>query len=330
MVAYRRAHELCQRLGTPASPPVLRALAIASIAHAQFQQAHGFGDHLLSLGMRDGDRVLLVEGHYVLGVTLFWMGALVPSREHLEQALAHYAPGQTAAHLSQYTQDPRVVCLIRLAIDLWLLGYPEEAIQRETEALHLARELSHPFSLAYAQVMDMLLRTLRHEAEAIAQDVDACLALSREHGMGLWLQMATVLRGWARAEQGEIESGIAEMHKGISAFRASGNVYTVPFFLGLLANQYGRIGRVERGLTLVTEALASVERTGERWYEAELHRSRGMLLLQRDEGENAEVAFQRALGVARYQRAKAIELRIAASLASSSNASPGAPRITLR
>jgi predicted ATPase len=314
MVVYRRSLELCQLLGLAPSPPILRALAIASIAHADFEQAHGFGDYLLSLATRDGDPVLLVEGHYVLGVTLFWRGALVPSRQHLEQALAHYAPDRLGAHLTLYSQDPRVVCLIRLAVDLWLLGYARQADQREAEALQLARELAHPFSLAYAQTMGMVLWTQRHEARATAQQAEACLALCREHGIGLWLAMATIMRGWALAEQGDAVAGIAEMRTGLTAFRAGGNAHLGPFVLGLVAEQYGKIGHVERGLTLVAEALAAVERTGERWYEAELYRCRGVLLMARDDAVEAEVAFQRALGVARYQAAKAIELRVATSL----------------
>ena len=123
------------------------------------------------------------------------------------------------------------------------------------------------------------------------------------------------MRGWAMAEQGDVAAGIAEMRKGITAFRASGNLHLGPFFLGLLAEQYGKIGNVERGLTLVSEALAALERTGERWYEAELYRCRGVLLFARNDAVEAEVAFQRALGIARYQAARAIELRVATNLA---------------
>ena len=133
--------------------------------------------------------------------------------------------------------------------------------------------------------------------------------------MGMWLAHATIMGGWALAEQGDREAGIAEMRRGITAFRATGCVYLIPFYLGLLAEHYGKIGRTERGLTLVAEALAAVERTGERWYEAELFRCRGELLLSRDDAVEAEAAFQRALGIARYQAAKAIELRVATSLA---------------
>jgi DNA-binding SARP family transcriptional activator/predicted ATPase len=312
---YTRSQELCQHLGKPPSPPVLRALAIASLAQAEFQQAHGLGDHLLSLATRDHDPVLLVEGHYVLGVTLFWKGALAPSRDHLEQALGHYAPARSTDHLSLYTQDPQVVCLIRLAVDLWLLGYPEQAVQRKTEALHIAQKLSHPFSLAYALAWGVILEAERHELRATAAEAEACLALSREGGMAMWLSQATIMGGWALAEQGDLEAGIAQMHRGITLFRATGSVFFLPYFLGLLAAQYARIGRVERGLTLVSEALAAVERTGERWYEAELYRCRGALLLARDEVVEAEAAFQRALAIARYQAAKMVELRVATNLA---------------
>jgi predicted ATPase len=312
---YTRSQELCQHLGKPPSPPVLRALAIASLAQAEFQQAHGLGDHLLSLATRDHDPVLLVEGHYVLGVTLFWKGALAPSRDHLEQALGHYAPARSNDHLSLYTQDPQVVCLIRLAVDLWLLGYPEQAVQRKTEALHIAQKLSHPFSLAYALAWGVILEAERHELRATAAEAEACLALSREGGMAMWLSQATIMGGWALAEQGDLEAGIAQMHRGITLFRATGSVFFLPYFLGLLAAQYARIGRVERGLTLVSEALAAVERTGERWYEAELYRCRGALLLARDEVVEAEAAFQRALAIARYQAAKMVELRVATNLA---------------
>ena len=227
--------------------------------------------------------MLLVEGHYVVGVTLFWMGALVPSRQHLEEALAHYGPTQPAAHVSLYMQDPRVVCLIRLALDLWLLGYPEQAAQTETEALQVARELSHPFSLGYVQAVQMILWTLRHDARAVAQQAEECLALSREHGMVLFMAMATIMRGWALAEQGDAEAGIRRCATGLTAFRAGGNVYIAPFFLALMAQQYANTGRIERGLTLVSEALAAVERTGERWYEAELYRMRAEQLLARDD-----------------------------------------------
>jgi predicted ATPase len=159
------------------------------------------------------------------------------------------------------------------------------------------------------------LETQRRDAYATAQHAEACLALSAEHGMEMWHTESAIFRGWARAEQGRLAEGITEMRRGMAAFEAMGNVFIMPFFQGLLAEQYARIGRLERGLTLISRALATVERTGERWYEAELYRCRGMILLERGDHSGAESAFQQALDIARYQQAKAFELRAATCLA---------------
>lgn len=312
---YSRSRELCQRLGKPASPPVLRALAIASLVRSEFQQAHDLGDHLLSLAERNQDAMLLVEARYVLGVTLFWRGAFPSSTRHLDQALRTYSVTRSRAHIALYTQDPGVICLIRLAVDLWLLGYPEQAHQRRRAALELGEELSHPFSRAYVLAWDTVLHNLRQDVRATREQADACIALSGEHHLGMWLAMGKVLRGWALAEQGTREAGIDLMSAGMVAFRATGCEHTQPYYLALLAEQYGKLGNVERGLTMLAEALAIAERTGECWYEAELYRRRGELLgVRAERTTEAEAAFRRALGVARYQGAKSLELRAAMSL----------------
>jgi predicted ATPase len=312
---YSRSRELCQRVGKPPSPPALRALAIASLVQGEFQQAHDLGDHLLSLAERDQDVILLVEARYVLGVTLFWKGAFAPSTRHLDHALVSYSVARSRAHIALYTQDPGVICQIRLAVDLWFLGYPERAQQQRRAALDRAEELSHPFSRAYALAWDAVLQNLRQDVGTTREQADACIALSGEHQVGMWLAMGKVLRGWALAEQGAGETAIDLMRAGMLAFRATGCEHTQPYYLALLAEQYGKLGNIERGLTLLAEALAIVERTGERWYEAELFRRRGELLGARtDRTSEAEVAFRSALAVARYQGARSIELRAATSL----------------
>jgi DNA-binding SARP family transcriptional activator/predicted ATPase len=318
VAVYRRAHELSQGLGEPPNPSMLRALALASIAHADFQQAHDMGDSLLSLAQRDGDPILLVEAHYVLGVTLFWKGAFGPARSHLEAALANHDSTRSAMHIAAYTQDPGVVCLIRLAVVLWFPGRADESDRRRAESLVLAHRVAHPFSLGYALGWDAILQSLRGDALAARTQADAAIALSREHGLDFWLAMATVVRGWALAEAGEIQVGINAMREGIAAFQATGSIFTQPYFLALLAGQYARVGHVAQGLSLLDEALATVQATGERCWEAELYWRKGDLLQkQRGRGVEANVAFNNALGVARYQGAKAIELRAAASLAGS-------------
>ncbi|HEV7129486.1 MAG TPA: AAA family ATPase [Ktedonobacterales bacterium] len=316
MAVYRRSLLLCQRLGQPPSPPALRALAIASVARGELQQAHDLGEQLLSLVECDQDSMLLVEAHYVLGVTLFWAAAFARSSAHLEQALAHYVPALVHTHIALYTQDPRVICLIRLAVDLWFLGYADQSRQTRQESLTLAKELAHPFSLAYVLFWDAVLHHQRRDVHATRAQAEAAIALSQEHRLGIWQAMGTVLRGWAVAEQGSREAGVDLMLEGMAAHQAAGATYMRPYFLSLVAGQCGHLGKIEQGLALLSEALAAVDSTGERWYEADLYRQKGeLLLLGGDDDDAAESAFLHAVAVARSQGAKTSELRAAASLA---------------
>lgn len=135
-----QAQMLNQQLGKPPDPLLLRAVAIARLNFANFQEALVFGDQLLQLADQQGDPILLVEGHYVLGVTLSWAGSFTRSRIHLEQALAHYDPTQSSAHITRYSQDPSVICQCRLAFDLWCLGYPEQAKETQSKGLAQAQD----------------------------------------------------------------------------------------------------------------------------------------------------------------------------------------------
>jgi adenylate cyclase len=312
---YGRAQALCQALGNAPNAPILRALAIAHVSRAEFQHAHDLGDQLLSLAERNHDLVLLVEAHYVLGVMLFWRGAFARSRWHLEQAIAHYDPQQSRTHIALYAQDPKVICLCRLALDLWYLGYPDRALQTSQEALALARELAHPFSLARAVGEDALLHALRRAISETQAQAEGCIALCTEHRLGYWIPWATVLHGWALAEQGALEAGIAEMHEGLAACRASGIEHVRPHCLALLAEQHGKNGNVGQSLSLLAESRAAVEANGGHMGEAEIYRTRGELLLMCGEEAEAETAFGRALAAARSQEAKSLELRAATSLA---------------
>ena len=311
---YRRAQELSVRLGQPPSPPVLRGLAIASITRTEFDQAQELGNTLLHLATERSDALLLVEGHYVVGVSLFWKGELVSARDHLEQALSYYPAGGAAEHVSLYAQDPRVVCSSRLAVGLWLLGHPEDARNMMTDAVRLAERLSHPFSLTYALTWSVVLATLELNVPLAQEHNDACTTVSREQHMDSFVGSQAFARGWILAERGDAQAGIRLMQEGMALHRAAPISHHLPWFAGLVAEQYGKIGQAEEGLTLVSDALCVVERTNERWCEAELHRVRGTLLELHGETPNAERAFQKALRVARQQHARAFELRTLSSL----------------
>ena len=150
--AYTQARALCQQVGeTPELVPVLFGLWRFYVVRPQLHTARELGETLLRLAQRADDPALAVVAHYALGVTWFCLGALPAARQHLEEGIARYTPDQRRAPVFRIGHDPGVACRAYAAMTLWLLGYPEQALARLHEALALAHELSHPFSLAFAR-----------------------------------------------------------------------------------------------------------------------------------------------------------------------------------
>jgi predicted ATPase len=161
-----------------------------------------------------------------------------------------------------------------------------------------------------------MLHQSRREGPLTQERAEAAMTLSTEQGFSGWLPLGTVLQGWVLAEQGQAEAGIARIHQGLATWQAIGQELARPYFLALLAEAYGKAGQPEEGLRILAEVLALVDNTGERSWEAELHRLKGELLLMQTphNAPQAEACFRRALDVARHQQAKSLELRATMSL----------------
>ena len=315
---YARAHELCQQVGeTPQLFPVLWGLWIFYYNRAEYQTARELGEQLLRLAQHVLDPALLLQAHHALGPTLFSLGELAPAQGHLEQGRALYDPQQHRSHAFLYGgHDPGICCRAQAALVLWCLGYPDQALQRSHEALTLAQELSHPHSLVLALYFAAALHEFRREGQAAQERAKATMALSHHQGFAPFLARGAVLRGWALAIQGQRVEGVAEIRQALAAYRAMGAEQERPHHLALLAEAYGKAGQAEEGLRVLAEALAAVDQTGERWWEAELHRLKGELLLLQsaDQHAEAEACFHHALAIAHRQQAKSLELRAAMSL----------------
>jgi predicted ATPase len=314
--AYARARELCQQLGeTSQLFPVLCGLWRFYQNRAELQTARELAEQLFSLAQRVQDTAFLLEAHRVMGQTMFWLGEMAPARSHFEQGMALYDPQRHRSHAFLYGQDPGVICRSFAAWPIWVLGYPDQALQSIHEALTLSQEFTHPFSLAFALTMTALVHQFRREVQAVRERAEALIALSTEQGFPQWLAYGTILRGWALTAQGEGAEGIAQIHQGLVARRALGSEIQRPYLLSLLAEAYGKVGQPEEGLTLLVEALA-LDSTGVRHWEAEHHRFKGELLLthQGQKVGEAEECFRQALDIARRQQAKSFELRAAMSL----------------
>jgi len=316
--AYARARELCQQVGEAAPLfPVLRGLSTFYIVRAETLTAHELAEELLRLAQRAQDAAMLVEAYSMLGTTAFYLGEIASARAHLEQAEALYDPKQHRAHaFLDVGTDPGVLCLIYAAQVLWLLGHSDQALTKSRRALALAQDLSHAFSLAYAQDFAAILHRLRGEEPAAQEQAETAMALSTAQGFPLWLAIGMIVRGAALAAQGQSADGIAQMSRGLAVFQATGAQVGRPYFLTFLAEANPGSAQPEERLRRVDEALAAVRKTGERWYEAELCRVKGEVLLVCPERDvrAAEACFQQALEVARRQQAKALELRAAMSL----------------
>jgi predicted ATPase len=184
-------------------------------------------------------------------------------------------------------------------------------------ALRLAHTLAHPYTLAFAVGNMMQVHQYRREVLAVQQWAETATALTEEHGFRQWQAAVACLQGWSCAMQGHDTEGIAQIEQGLAAYRVTGAQVWTPHVLALLAEAHEYAGQAEAGLRTLTDALALVEKNGERHCEAELYRLKGELLLQQNSNNQAEAenCFHHAIDIARNQDAKSWELRAATSLA---------------
>ena len=331
-----RARELCQQVGeTPQLFPVLAQLINFYSVRGELHASRELAEQLLRLAERTADPLLVALARLMLGMVMVYLGELAEAHAHLEHVIAFYDLQQHHGLVYLYGHDPGVASLNYASWALWSLGYPEQALKRAGESLALVQELSIPLSLVYAQTVAGSCYAFCQDWQKAQESAEACINLSTEHEFPYWFAGGILLRGWALAGQGQAEEGVAQIRQGLTMTRATGSRLTNSIHLATLAETYGRMGRVEEGLTTLTEALAIAHRNGEHFYEAEIHRVKGELLLRciepfgklrtapvemmqaeaKAEAEaDAERCFQHAIEVARKQQAKSLELRATVSL----------------
>jgi predicted ATPase len=314
--AFTRARALCERLGDP--PELFQALFglwTMYFIRAELRAAYALGEQLLQRAQEAHRPALLLSAHLAIGDTLFNMGELLLASEHLEMAISLY--NRERHRPRGFDLDSKVNGLLFTAWTLWTLGYPDRALERGNECIALAQALAHPHTLAFAEHAVGRLHRWRREARAARETAERLMALSTEHGFIFWLAMANILHGWAMSEQGRNQEAIAQIQEGLAALRTAGAEVERPQDLSLLAEAYMKTGRLDDGLSALTEALAVADEREARVYEAEAHRLKGELLLKQDDSNAAEAqsCFQRAIEIARKQSAKSWELRATMSFA---------------
>jgi len=218
----------------------------AKFATQPLQTARELGEQLLSLAQRVNDPALLLEAHHVLGNTLNYVGEFAAAQAHLVQEIALYDRQQHRTHAHLYGQDPGVACRAYAAMTLWLLGYPDQALQSSHEARMLAQEVASPISLAYALYFAALLHCFRREEFLVQERVEAVITMAAEHGFAHWWALGTMLQGWARVTQGQDEEGLAQLRQGLAAWQATGARGGGPYYLVWL-RPMGKGGKLRRG-----------------------------------------------------------------------------------
>jgi predicted ATPase len=315
---YLRAQEVGEQLGeTTQLFPLMNGLRRVHLLRGELATAHLFGQRCLEVAEATTASDLLVQAHCGLGVVLCFMGEFEGARIHSELGSRLYDARRHGFHALGSADDPGVGSMSYAALALWYLGYPDQALERIQDAVDLAREQAHPFSLAYALIGAAWLHQYRREPEATRDRAEAAKTLSREYGFPLREAQAEIMAGWALATRRSPMDGIAQIRRGLAAFEATGAGANRTYYLALLAEACRDAGQGEEGMRLLETAVRTAKTSGEHWWEAELHRLRGELVLR--EGtphaeRSAEEHFCTGLDVARSQRAKSLELRSAVSL----------------
>jgi predicted ATPase len=254
-------------------------------------------------------------GHYSSGRNLMWVGSFASSRSHLETVLALYDPNSHHALVRQTGVHPQLAAQAALGVVLFCLGFPDQALEQSNNAIAEARRPPHPPTLAMSLGMDALLLSIIGDDIGLAQRAEDLVAVATDQGFPFYRATGAIFRGWVKAKNADVTEGLSLLRAGSSDYGATGATVWMAWYIALLAGACEIAGQIEEGAAHLDQALQLVERTGERWFAAELDRRRGRLLLRQGHPEAAEELYRKALGIAGEQEAKLWELRAAASLA---------------
>jgi predicted ATPase/class 3 adenylate cyclase len=313
----RRAVALFEGGDVPRLFPVLRSLASFYNYTGEHEKSAQVGREIVRLANQERDTSMLVVGHLLVGANVGFLGDLHAGLEHLDKGIAAFRSGPYRTHPFRLGNNPGVASLTTSAFFLWILGLPDSAVQRAQEAVALAKELEHPFTLAYALYHSGFLHLWRRESDIVADHAAAVLKVAEDHDLEIWRALGNVLLGAAKTGLGRAEEGLAQLQEGVNLYRG---LRTPPVFWPLLllfyAGAQAQAGRPAEGLALLDEAFGATDKSAGIALVPEFQLLRGDLLLALADGtrESPESCFQQALDIATDMDAKMIQLRAAVRL----------------
>ena len=284
------------------------------IVRGQVEESRQLGQCCVSAAHGEGASAVEMAGRFLLGTSLFHLGQLAASREQMEQAL-QMDSGPCDPALALFAgPDVGVFCRAYLGHLLWHLDDAEQAVAKSEEAIALAREMSHPFSLAIALDYAAMLSVFRHESKLALAQAEEVSAICRKHGFAYYLAWADILTGWAIGVEGDTAAGLAHLRHGLDALKATGAELRLPFYHGLLTEVYRLDGQDREALANLASAFAFQSKNAETWFAPELHRIHGDVLLHCGDASQAQLRYRRAIESARQIGARVLELRAEARL----------------
>lgn len=308
---YERALSLCRKLHRTVDPPILRGLGLAQVQGCRFDESSELGQALVD--HESHDPVARTEGRYLLGVSAFWRGDLARARQYLEGAIDAYDVSHRDEHLALYAQDPKAVCLVRLAwVDLWA-GDAGRADERARSALELAVDLDHFMTRWYVLTYAAIIAAESEVLDRLAELLGDAELLGKRLPMRYLMIVADALRGWLDVCEGS-PGGIERIVRSVARSRTEGESLHLTYTLLLLARARGLAGELHEGRAATREALSLSHRRNQRYLEAELWRVDGELAY-RGGAPEAATSLRRAVEVADAQGASWLELRALHSLA---------------
>ena len=315
---YARARAVAAALGDAARHllPVLYGLWNNDLVAANHAAGYELASTFLRLAEQHHDDAVVVARRAV-GWALFFLGRLNEACTHFQAVGAGYDPARHGELIRTYGEDPGIAGASALALCQWFLGLADQAAATSGDAVERAVALNHPFTLVYALLIDAMLAQLAADSAMAGERAEAVCAVAAEYGIPVWGAWATVIRGWAISKNGAPEAGVAAIRRGLEDTTATGAAIFHPYFFALLAEVHADSNQIHDGLQALEDGLTAADATDERYFEPELHRLRGELLLRHPgpDPEAAHHAFDHALELATACSAKPLALRAAVSAA---------------
>jgi serine/threonine protein kinase/predicted ATPase len=296
---YERALELSRRLDGRNIFVILSGVWVFHAVRGELEKARRFGVEFLGMAEREPTPGLMLAGNFVMGCTLFHLGQLEASLDHMTAAIrAHSGPSESVLALFA-GPDIGVFCRSYLAHLAWHREDGNRAHTHAAEAVSTAQRMRHPFSQAIALDYATMLHVFEDESGAALERGREAVELCSRHGFAYYLAMANVLAGWAAAAEGDVAAGLAQLREGLEGMRYLGAELRLPYYFSLLAETLGRAGLVGEALASLSTGFAYASKNGEEWALAELHRVQGTLLAADGKPEVARASFRKGLAAAR-------------------------------